>query len=124
MKRQLTIAAIGLLSLGATLATAAPASADIGWIKTLDGAPGGEAKFVANGDKLTVCDIEADGWAAQATLYGYGLGQLYVTALSNGSCVTKAFSTQVPEGLMVYIRVCLVKTGSAGYCRTSNTSTS
>jgi hypothetical protein len=117
------VAAVAVMGLGATLATATPASAgtSIGWTKTTDAAPGGEAKFTNNGDIITVCDVESDGWGvyvAVKSLSGKYWG--YATDGGNdGRCQVKSFS-KIPEGEKVRFEICLSKTNSyAEYCRYS-----
>jgi hypothetical protein len=118
------VAALGILSLGATLATATPASAgtSIGWTYTGDAAPGGKAKFTNNGDSVTVCDVESDGWAANVQLWydRYVFEGSVQDGGNDGVCATKSFSG-LPEGIEVQFVVCLHKAGVADqYCRWSS----
>jgi hypothetical protein len=88
---------------------------DAGW--------GGWAKFVANGDRLDVCDTRADGKRVHGELiYTTSTGSYRrVAEDANGagnSCASK--SGDIPEGTKVTVRVCL-KDGADGreeFCAT------
>jgi hypothetical protein len=107
------VTAMGVVCLGATVATATPASAtthkSISWVKTTDGSPGGKANFNNNGDKITVCDVESDGWAVRVRIYANFVNGNEVKDLSHdGNCVSKSFSS-IPEGKGVRFEICLTK---------------
>jgi hypothetical protein len=116
---------MGVLCLGATMVTATPASAgiNIDWIKTTDAAPGGKARWIHNGDKLEVCDIESDGWAAQAKIVMTDGEIPWTTPLqdggNDGKCKTASYSS-MPEKKEIELTVCLDKsTTGPSYCRTA-----
>ena len=65
-KRQLVST---VLACGCLTGAAAPAFADTDWWKSSDGNPGAQAKFSKQGDKVTVCDIQEDGFRAVVNVY-------------------------------------------------------
>lgn len=80
--------------------------------------------FTANGDKLTVCDIEADGYAALAYIETTNNTLRYqLQAGGVDTCKTRDASYggvyDLPEGNTWWITVCLVKGGYTSYCHFS-----
>ncbi|WUI04003.1 hypothetical protein OHR68_20135 [Spirillospora sp. NBC_00431] len=92
------------------LAPAASAGTNTGYVRTKDGNPGGKAAFFHKGDKISVCDINHDGYYAQAELHTSARKVITVTAKGHGNCTTK--SKNLPEGTRVYVYVFLRKDGS------------
>lgn len=83
----------------------------------------GSAKWTENGDLLTVCDREADGYGVRGYIYrpyaeDYGNGTVLVKANdpSFGSGCT-AVSTNISEVIPIAIKVCMYKGDWVGYCR-------
>ncbi|MCX4853721.1 hypothetical protein [Streptomyces canus] len=59
-------------------------------METVSGTKVGTAKFVANGDSLTVCDTRADSYAPKVKVYRYSDKKLVWTVTANlgkGWCV-------------------------------------
>jgi hypothetical protein len=62
-------------------------------MENIHGQKVGTAKFVANGDKLTVCDTRADSYAPKVKVYRYSDKKLVWTVTANlgkGWCVTSS----------------------------------
>ena len=122
-----TILAASTLGLAAALAipTAASAAAkgkDIPWTKTKDRAPGGKAMFSHKSNKVTVCDIEDDNWAAVVFVEKYIGGKwLHELRLRDGGNDDHCKSKVVPliEGTKIRLRVTLTnrKNGWGGEWR-------
>ncbi|MFJ9211307.1 hypothetical protein [Streptomyces sp. NPDC102264] len=106
--------AIALTVLGATNAVAADYKmTTLGHFIT----PGGTLEFTKNGDIVKVCDTDADGMAAEATVFNTSGSQRYAFhAGGKGTCVTKRASMggvyDLPEGGTHQFYVCL----DGGYC--------
>ncbi|MFG2894894.1 hypothetical protein [Streptomyces sp. NPDC048248] len=91
---------------------------------TNDAAPGGRAKFTSNGDVLTVCDLEADGWAVTA---GIGPNEWSATYTlkrgGTGNCATAKASDggshNLKEGKGYTLKVCLYQGSTVNYCRST-----
>lgn len=103
----------------ASWAMAGPALAyDMTW-KTTDGDPGGQVYWTEYGDKVKVCDIEEDGYAARAFVHLYNAEKTsrtymyYVQAGGDGNCNTASPSDgpvyDLPERRYILISVCLIK---------------
>jgi hypothetical protein len=98
-----------VVGVGVTLAVATPAQAAPKTMSTNDGDPGGRVQFVVNGDTVTLCDIEEDGWAVGLTVNDH-LGVAYSLSVGgNGRCVGR--STNLHEGVYVTFTIFLHKTG-------------
>ena len=86
-------------------------------VRTTDASPGGVAYFKHAGNKLSVCDVQTDGYTATADVMWNGQPQLWPPLedrTNNGRCVTKSFS-RIPENMVVQVQVCLYRTGYR-YC--------
>ncbi|MEU9485957.1 hypothetical protein AB0D83_20215 [Streptomyces decoyicus] len=89
---------------------------------TGDAAPGGRAKFTSDGDVLTVCDLEADGWAVTAGI-GPDAGSATYTLKrgGTGNCATAKASDggshDLKEGKGYLLKVCLYQGSTVNYCR-------
>ncbi|MFI7300870.1 hypothetical protein [Streptomyces sp. NPDC050121] len=117
------IAAAALIGVAAG-ATPAYAGTDIGWTEVNLGlqrwpAFSGAGYFESNGDLVTVCDGDADGFGVSGWLVdseGYTLAP-EVHVGGKGDCATR--TRNLREGTAVKLLVCLTK-GSRGYpCKTS-----
>lgn len=127
LKKALTRAGLVVAGVVASLAIASPAmAADVVW-HTNDGDPGGEAQWTSYGDVVTVCDIEADGWAASVQVYlkqsdGTYKFRYQAYAGGNGSCVSHNANQggvyNLPEGTPVKIKLCLMQNNwdTLAYC--------
>ncbi|MFI1436669.1 hypothetical protein [Streptomyces lydicus] len=91
---------------------------------TGDAAPGGRAQFTADGDILTICDVEADGWAVTAgigpdewsatyTLKSGGTGNCKTARASDGG------SHDLKEGKSYTLKICLYQGSTVDYCRST-----
>ncbi|WP_141753593.1 hypothetical protein [Streptomyces agglomeratus] len=79
---------------------------------------GGVARFIHDGDKVSVCDGEADGYGATATLRRHD-GPIYATlnASGNGNCTSR--TVDIREGELLKLTVCLNDSAQPGrlfYC--------
>jgi hypothetical protein len=85
--------------------------------RTRDADPGGEAYFRSSGDKLLVCDLQTDGYAAIAGLKWNGhVVTVLQDSSTNGRCnsISNGF---IPEGSRVRIQVCLNRgSGRPRFC--------
>jgi hypothetical protein len=134
MRRQLVlvlgVALVAISLVGfAPLAGAAPVSAKASstqyCMHTDDKDPGGRVCFKPNGDWVTLCDIEPDGWAVYTevtdlvTSEGYGM-----TVGGNNNCHDKGASDggvyNLGEHHDIKFRICLYSDDSDNsYCDTS-----
>jgi hypothetical protein len=93
MRRTLTAAAMALLAVTTTL-LASPGAAQAAWpysMSTDDADPGGRVRFAPDGDVVEICDIEADGWAAQVDVWNYTEGNTKIYSYQiggDGNCQT------------------------------------
>lgn len=116
-----------VLGVAAFFAMLSPAFAWNAEIRTTDSRPGGRVRFLADGDVVEVCDIQADGYAVHVSVYdvtarkhkySYRIG-------GNGRCQTLRASLggkyDLAEGHVFRIRVCLKRGNEAlKFCRTKN----
>ncbi|GGS90482.1 hypothetical protein GCM10010206_61570 [Streptomyces cinerochromogenes] len=117
------IAAAALIGVAAG-ATPAYAGTDIGWIEVnLPARPplgyNGAGKFESNGDLVSVCDGDADGFGVSAWLVdseGYELAPP-VHVGGKGDCATR--TRNLREGTAVKLLVCLTKGSVGSPCVTS-----
>lgn len=114
------IAAAGAPLLTAPTASAAPAATTANWwdeqMHTNDSDPGGRVRFKADGDKVELCDIEADGWKVNLTIvHGY-TGNVVdrMSVGGNGSCVTHTAANghDLTENQHYYFQIYLSKSGT------------
>jgi hypothetical protein len=118
------IAAATLIGVAAG-ATPAYAGTDIGWTRVYlpPGPPyapiAGAGKFESDGDLVTVCDADADGFGVSATLVDSESNSLapIVHVGGNGKCVTR--TRNLREGTAVKLLVCLTKGSHGEPCKTS-----
>ncbi|MFI6095775.1 hypothetical protein ACIA8G_09495 [Lentzea sp. NPDC051213] len=115
--------AIGaLVAVGALLGTGtASAETDIPWTYTTDDNPGGKAKFTAHGDRVTVCDEQADGWGVVAKIRRASNNEVFFEINdSNASDGCKEKTKNIPDGVDVELHVCLYKDGQVWFCETKS----
>ncbi|GGR69783.1 hypothetical protein GCM10010252_04830 [Streptomyces aureoverticillatus] len=103
------------------LVTAPPAAAAQWWsyqMHTDDGDPGGRVRYQPNGDRVQVCDIEADGHRAGVHVYDTVL-RAHVDDFAVGTagkCVTHdANDTNLKEGRKYVFTVYLEQGGRVSY---------
>ncbi|MCX5181157.1 hypothetical protein [Streptomyces sp. NBC_00268] len=119
------IAAAVLIGVAAST-TPAYAGTDIGWTEVNLPWPSrpevgfnGAGEFESNGDLVTVCDGDADGFGVSAWLVdseGYSLAPS-VHVGGKGKCVTR--TRNLREGTAVKLLVCLTKGSHGEPCKTS-----
>jgi hypothetical protein len=112
--------AIGaLVAVGSLLGTGtAFAETDIPWIYTTDDNPGGKAKFTAHGDRVTVCDEQADGWGVIARIRRASNNDVFFEIRdSNASDGCKEKTENLPDGVDVELQVCLYRDGEVTFCK-------
>jgi hypothetical protein len=116
---------IGAGLTGATLLVSAPMASAATWdewMYTDDGDPGGVIRFKAYGDRVQVCDIQADGYGVIGWIDdGYGSGPNRVYVGGYGSCKTVDASTSggkynQRENTWVHFEVCLTNSSHTGWC--------
>jgi len=98
----------------ATFALAGPASAATLKIWTTDDNPGGSLQWTAYGDKVTVCDTQADNYFAEGDVYNSkGIFVYSVIASGNGTCKSESASNGAPydltEGAKYTLDVCIME---------------
>jgi hypothetical protein len=88
---------------------------------------GGTMWFNEYGDVVTVCDRDADGFAAKLIVYTgevYGSQRYTSYATGDGDCTTRKASMggvyNLPENRTIGFLLCLTKNGSDGYCNAAN----
>jgi hypothetical protein len=83
---------------------------------TDDPAPGGVVYFTAYGDKVKLCDIEADGRGVTLNVSHNGVTRYNMSVGGWGNCVTRSNSSgpafDLPEGKVYKFRICL----TSGWC--------
>lgn len=70
------------------------------------------AAFTSYGDELQVCDMYADGQGAWACLYKFvwnGQGTFIKSVYAGGKGNCRTNTADVPEGTVVWIKLCMVK---------------
>ncbi|MFF4699962.1 hypothetical protein [Streptomyces chattanoogensis] len=99
------------------LAAVSPASADGGWWYSADRPTGAKVYFTESGDKVTVCDIDTDGYKAMVDVSaetGYWMYRLE-DSYNNRRCTSKSAANGGPydltEGDYYLFTVCIIKTG-------------
>ncbi|MFD4475994.1 hypothetical protein ACFWPU_07745 [Streptomyces sp. NPDC058471] len=106
------VAVGGLLTLTATT----PASADGGWWYSRDNPTGAKAYFKEHGDKVTVCDIDKDGYKALVqVMTGNGdLAYQFHDNYDDGKCTSESARSgyDLFEDRTYKFRVCIVKIGT------------
>ncbi|WP_262706397.1 MULTISPECIES: hypothetical protein [Streptomyces] len=98
-----------------TMATGAHAASHE--MKTDDGDPGGKLTFNSDGDKIKVCDEQADGWSAVAYVINPdGSTRYSLSARGNGNCTPRSADDggryNLHDGTDYTFRVCLDHDGS------------
>jgi hypothetical protein len=83
--------------------------------------------FNEYGDVVTVCDRDADGFAAKLIVYTgevYGSVRYTSYAKGDGNCTTRKASMSgaynLPENHTTGFLLCLTKDGSDSYCNAAN----
>ncbi|ATM24567.1 hypothetical protein SMD44_p10068 (plasmid) [Streptomyces alboflavus] len=113
LKHLLPAVAVGSLL---TLTATTPASADGGWWYSSDHPTGAKAYFKEHGDKVTVCDIDKDGYKALVqVMTGTGsLAYQFHDNYDDGRCTSKSARSgyDLFEGRTYKFRVCIVKLGT------------
>ncbi|MEU0673281.1 hypothetical protein ABZ330_10355 [Streptomyces sp. NPDC006172] len=82
----------------------------------------GAGQFIANGDRLDVCDLDADGYSVYAGVVHNRTGiTLFsdVNTVGDGTCI--GTSKNLVEGTEVFVKVCLFRNGRqvTSTCRNS-----
>jgi hypothetical protein len=122
----MTVLAVCAAAMTASIIGSPAASAASYTMHTDDGDPGGRVKFETDGDVVTLCDIEADGWGVYLNVrdqtqnifkYQYTIG-------GDGNCQTFRASLggayDLRENSVITFKICLRKDGDDSYCDTSN----
>ncbi|MFJ3520454.1 MULTISPECIES: hypothetical protein [unclassified Streptomyces] len=118
MKRRFAFA--GAVTAGLVMLSGGVAWAGVGAnIQTTDSTPGGRAVFVPDGDKVVVCDQQADGYPVVAYLRRHD-GPLWSTTRVGGVTNCAQRVVDIPEGEKLTLTVCLVINGKDSFCRTAN----
>ncbi|HEY1176130.1 MAG TPA: hypothetical protein VGF17_08225 [Phytomonospora sp.] len=100
----------------------AAASENIGWLYTTG--TGGKAYFdadkagVEGWEEITVCDTYTDGGAAVATLFDYTTWESkgsFKDSYNDGAC-THYSGNYVTDEHVVFLQVCVVKSGTRSHC--------
>ena len=109
-KVKLALASIIALTSTISFSTSASATSYGGWIYNSESDKAGMASWTEDGDKVTVCDIKADGWGVNATLWDpinvKVMMEVYTSA-GNGSC--NSVSKNISETIRLKLHVCLEK---------------
>ncbi|MCG8925035.1 hypothetical protein [Lentzea sp. CC55] len=117
-----TITALAMTATAVLLATGTAQAADA-YVSTAAPAEGhGSAYWAENGDTLTVCDNEADGWGTRAYIYVPNQPNP-----ANGTVLIKgndpksadgcyAYSENISETTALSIKVCLYSGATVDYC--------
>jgi hypothetical protein len=111
-RRLITTLAASAAAVVTTFTLAGPANAATETIRTTDANPGGSLAWTAYGDKVTVCDTDADGKFAEGDVYNSkGVFVYSVFASGNGNCTTVDANTDAThnlvEGATYKFEICL-----------------
>ncbi|EIV92240.1 hypothetical protein [Frankia sp. QA3] len=130
MKFRRAVAVAGMctaVTVGAAVTAPGAFAATTYTMHTNDGDPGGRVTFQPDGDVVTLCDIESDGWAVylKVTDKTAGKDEYHYTIGGNGNCQTFRKSLGEPydldEGHVIHFKICLDKDGrDPSYCDTSD----
>lgn len=117
LKRVLKATGVVAATVVLSLATATGAHADGGDVYTDDADPGGKLSFESNGDIMTVCDVDADGWSAVGYVINPNGSTRYgIRARQNGNCNQRTAADggrfNLSEGTRYEFRICLDHNGS------------
>ena len=128
MKLRRALAVLALSTVVGSVAIPTPAHAADSWdliVSTTDDNPGGRMWVAASGDVVQVCDVQADGKRAVASVYNPGGSLRYrFTASGVGTCNTKGASNggayNLVEGTSYKFQVCLTDdTGALKFCQSA-----
>ncbi|MEU0467510.1 hypothetical protein ABZ215_26205 [Amycolatopsis sp. NPDC006131] len=94
MRFRRTLSAVAVVTAAAVAPVVMAPAADAAWWKlqmhTDDGDPGGRVRFQPNGDRVEVCDIEADGYGVELYVSRpYHNDSYRIRVGGNGNCVTR-----------------------------------
>ncbi|MFE5487488.1 hypothetical protein [Streptomyces sp. NPDC056527] len=91
------------------------------WTYTTDDNPGGKAKFGWDGDQITVCDEQSDGYGVRARVMNSQGATLMMLQDPNSTDGCYTGSRNITDGIGVRVEVCLYKGGIYTYfCRISD----